>query len=524
MYTKELKPLEDVGWDSDRTCFRGTRNDIINDVVQWASNSQESGMAKNNRIYILQGPQGCGKSSIAHSVAQAFHLQNRLGAAIFLDDRTDERVIGSQILSTTIASQLAAYDQIIREAIAAKIKADASLAKADAGRQFRDLIVSATKGLALIGPICIVIDGLQKVNPVEQLRLLTAIAKYFTDLPSKFRLLLTSGHGHTSEHIARFMADCLIKEIAFDDEGTIIDFGKHISQSLRHLFSKKLRLAKKYEGYTIEDLRDQFIERSMGVYLWISTAFQFLLLCTDGDECAMMDNILSTKLPLTNEVAMDQLFCIILTSIPAAHVICRALIQSSKPLPLQDLSPKVSDSASQSTYHSLVLDMMQPLLIENGDDETDSLLFTIHPSVEDFLTSSRRCHGTIFYADRLDPTPLLSMANICFDMMEGSLRQDICNLDDVMVLNEEITDRDKRLNQYIPGTLQYACRNWMFHLEALNSDGKEDDITSALERLDRFLSKHLLHWIECMSLLGWVDVISASLNRLYSWQAVSIFF
>ena len=521
MYTKELKPLERVGWDSGRACFRGTRHGIINDVVQWASNSQESETIKNSRIYVLQGPQGCGKSSIAHSVAQAFHLQNRLGAAIFLDDRTKEEITESQILSTTIASQLAAYDQNIREAIAAKIKADASLAKADVERQFRDLIVSATKGLDLIGPICIVVDGLEKVvDPAEQLRLLTAIADYFPTLPSNFRFLLTSQHGCTSEDIAQLMPDCIIKEITFNDEGIKVDYSEHISQSLGHLFSKKLKLVEKY---TIEYLRDQFIARSMGVYFWISTALQFLLSCMDGDECIILENVLSVKLPRTKEVAMDQLFRIILTYIPVVHSICRTLIRSSKPLPLQDLSPKVSVSASQSTYHSLILNMMQTLLIEHGRDKTDNLLFTIHPSLEDFLTSSRRCHGTIFYVDRLDPTPSLSMANNCFNLMERGFRQNMCDLDHVIVLNEEITDRDKRLNQYIPGTLKYACRNWMFHLEALDSDGKQDNITSALERLDRFLSKHLLHWIECMSLLGWVDVISTSLNRLSSWLAVGIF-
>ena len=261
----------------------------------------------------------------------------------------------------------------------------------------------------------------------------------------------------------------------------------------------------------------------MGVYLWISTAFQFLLLCTDGDECTILDDILSTKLPVTNEVAMDQLFRIILTCIPVVHAICRALIRSSKPLPLQDLSPKVSDSASQPTYHSPVLNMMQTLLIEHGRDETDNLLFTIHPSLEDFLTSSCRCHGTTFYVDKLDPTPSLSMADIYFDSMERGLRYNICNLDDVMVLNEEIPDADKRINEYIPVILQHACRNWMFHLEALDADGKQNNIPSALEQLDTFLSKHLLQWIECMSLLGWVDVISTSLNRLSSWLAVSIF-
>ena len=515
MYTNKLKPLENVGWDSGRTCFRGTRNAVINEVVQWASNSQESGTVKNGRIYVLQGPQDCGKSSIAHSVAQVFHLQNRLGAAIFLDDRTKEEITESQILSTTIASQLAAYDQNIREAIAAKIKADASLARADVERQFRDLIVSATKGLALIGPICIIIDGLEKiVDPAEQLRLLTAIADYFPTLPSNFRLLLTARHGPISKDITQLMPDCIIKEITFNDEGVEVGYSEHISRCLHYLFSKKLKLAEKY---TIEYLYDQFIARSMGVYFWISTALHFLLFCTDGDECIILESILSTALPRTKEVTMDQLFRVILPCIPGVQLICQTLIRLSKPLPIQDLYPGVFVSTSQSTYYSPIFNMIRTLLIEHGRDKADNLLFTIHPSLEDFLTSPRRCHGTTFYVDRLDP---LSMADICFDSMERGLRQNICRLDDVMVLNEEILDS---INDYIPLTLQHACRNWMFHLEALNSDGKQTNITSALERLGTFLSKHLLHWIECMSLLGWVDVVSTSLNRLSSWLAVSIF-
>ena len=192
MYIAKLKPLEDVSWARSRTCLRGTRNVIIDDLIQWASDCAELGMKK-SQIYVLQGPPDCGKSSIAHSVAEAFHLQKRLGAAIFLDDRAEGKIIGSKNLSTTIASQLADYDENIRVAIAAKIKDDPSLAEGDIARQFPDLIVSATEGLALIGPICIIIDGLEGIiNPVEQLRLLTAISDHFNKLPSNFRLILTT--------------------------------------------------------------------------------------------------------------------------------------------------------------------------------------------------------------------------------------------------------------------------------------------------------------------------------------------
>ena len=94
-------------------------------------------------------------------------------------------------------------------------------------------------------------------------------------------------------------------------------------------------------------------------------------------------------------------------------------------------------------------------------------------------------------------------------------------LDDPMVLNEEIPDRDNRLHQCIPIILQDMCRNWILHLEEF-TDGKCDGIDSVLERLDTFLSKHLLHWIECMSLLGCVDVIPNYLHRLSAWLIVGI--
>ena len=519
MYIAKLKPLEDVGWACSYTCLRGTRNAFINDVIQWVSDCAELGTKKRSQIYVLQGPPGCGKSSIAHSVAEAFHLQDKLGAAIFLDDRAEGKIIRSKNLSTTIASQLADYDESIRVAIAAKIKVDASLAEADIARQFPGLIVSATEGLTLIGPICIIIDGLENiVNPTERLRLLTAIADHFNKLPSNFRLVLTARHGPISEDIMKFLPDCIIKEITLDDEGTIVDYNEHLSQSLRHLFSKKLKIAEKY---TINKLRDEFVKRSKGVYFWVTVACQFLLLYTHGDECKILENILSTEPPRTAEMAMDQLFCIILSYIPCIPWMCQSFIQSRQPLPLQssESSDGVSDLVSELTYQSPFMMRSLGFFIENGRDGTDNPLFSIHPCLEDFLTSSQRCHGTNFYVDRFAPSLSLNMVETYFNLMARLLRQNICTLDDPMVLNEEISNRDNRLRQHIPIILQVACRNWMFHLKAFAAS-KCDGIDSVLEQLDTFLSKHLLHWIECMSLLGWVDVIPDYLHRLSAWLIV----
>ena len=369
----------------------------------------------------------------------------------------------------------------------------------------------------------IFIDGLEnRLDPTEQLRFLTAISDHFEKLPSDFRLLLTARNGRTSKDMAQLLRDSIIKRINFDDEGTV-DYNEYLSQSIRHLFSKRLKLSEKY---TIDGLRDEFMKRSMGIYVWLSTAHQFLLLCPDGDECTILENILSTEPPRTKEEAMGQLFDIIITHNPYISSICHSLIQSSKPLRQQDLlsSSWAWVTVSESTYRFPSFNLMQRLevLIQKGRDETDNALFSIHPILEDFLTSFRRRHGTTFYIDTLAPTPFPRITNnFCFDVMERFLTQNICNLDDTMALNEEICDRDSRLRQCIPEILQYACRNWIFHIEALGDDKR--DIESALDRLGTFLRKHLPHWVECMSLLGWVDVIPICLDRLRSWLAVGIF-
>jgi hypothetical protein len=133
---------------------------------------------------------------------------------------------------------------------------------------------------------------------------------------------------------------------------------------------------------------------------------------------------------------------------------CQSFIQSPQPLPLQNSSDGVSVLVSKLTYQSPFHDMMQNLwfFIKNGRDETDNPLFSIHFFLEDFLTSSQRCHGTNFYIDKLAPSQ--NMIEICFDLMARFLRQNICTLDDPMVL----TRGSKTETTVLVSIFQLFCR------------------------------------------------------------------
>jgi hypothetical protein len=72
----------------------------------------------------------------------------------------------------------------------------------------------------------------------------------------------------------------------------------------------------------------------------------------------------------------------------------------------------------------------------------------------------------------------------------------MCQIVDPSLLNNEVRDLAERIARYIPPHLQYACRNWAYHL----SHVQMSDIP--FEILSEFCSTWLLYWVEVCSLIG----------------------
>jgi hypothetical protein len=82
----------------------------------------------------------------------------------------------------------------------------------------------------------------------------------------------------------------------------------------------------------------------------------------------------------------------------------------------------------------------------------------------------------------------------------------MCNLLDPGVLRREIDEETVYRN--LPPELQYACRYWVDHLERSGRSIEDGDATHC------FLEKHLLHWLEAMSLLDETSLCVPLLARL----------
>jgi hypothetical protein len=82
------------------------------------------------------------------------------------------------------------------------------------------------------------------------------------------------------------------------------------------------------------------------------------------------------------------------------------------------------------------------------------------------------------------------------DAMDSTLRRDMCSLQKPGVRIQEATGRVQ--GSYLP-QIAYACEYWVEHLQA--GGHACSDIVADGGKVHSFFQKHLLHWLEAMSLL-----------------------
>ncbi|PPQ76078.1 hypothetical protein CVT26_004599 [Gymnopilus dilepis] len=498
LYIGFLPYLKRAMWDTSRCCLPGTREDVIKDIVEWTSNLDGR---HESRLYLLAGPEGSGKSSIAHTVARTFHQVKRLGAAVFTHDCTDQRV-DAQAITSTIAFQLANYDDTIRHRMAKLIETNTHLLSADVSRQFHDLIVASVWDLTMIGPVIIIVDGLS--DPAEQNKLLAVLTRESSNLPLNFRILLTSRYEKLASNIAESTNFHRIRVIKYEDhnEGTS-NIEAYISRSFDILFDAKPTLQ---EHFIIAELTAQFTSRAFRLHLWATTAFRWLSTCPDDIAVSFIQFILLDDKPLTMEKAMDNVYHAVLQVLPdriSAYQGFEAMIKS------EALSHTLVDKDLDQEYFGLVVKVEHPW-------PKAANMFRLHPSFEDFLTDPRRCDKK-FLVQRALPTGL-SLLGPCLDqLVNGALRPNVCDLADAAVQNNEIPERDERIQRSIPESLRYACRNWVYHLELAGNYISPLEVQSVIGKVEKFLFSHLLHWIEVMSILGESGLALSSLRRLSLW-------
>jgi hypothetical protein len=499
--------LKAVQWDPDRTCLPGTRQQLLNEIIEWAHSP-----AEHTQIFWLSGAAGTGKSSIANSIAQQFYSLGRLGASFRFDRDVAQPETPGQLFGN-LCHQLALFDDQLRTAVLSAIHHGCGGAMA-LRMQARTLLVETAQSAEIVGPVLIVIDALDESGvdghqpePNRQ-TLVRAIVKELPALPPSIKVLITSRDEGIISQLMRSCPSCLRRsiDIAPDTEEDILQYIQH---RMGQICSFLPDLSDNWPGAAKEAELAHYAD---GLFIWASVACKFLQ-TGGGDPDILLDDLLTSPHErVTAEAKLDHLFLDVLQhSLPVPegiqknnwHYIVGSIVALKTPLTYRDLNSLLglSDKSQTQTMSLLdgslvklktsfyIISSLRPIL--RIDPDLKNVVRLLHKSVFDFLT----CRANkSFRIDLQMQNAILAMQ--CLSLMNQNLRYDICGIVNRSLLNSEIDGLPGLIHDCIPEALRYACHFFAYHL----NDVAGPPLT-LMEELHKFVTQKLMHWVETMSLL-----------------------
>ena len=122
--------------------------------------------------------------------------------------------------------------------------------------------------------------------------------------------------------------------------------------------------------------------------------------------------------------------------------------------------------------------------------EREQTVYFVHQSAKDYFSTGNG--SSIFPSGQIQAHAQLASRSL--RLMEESLKADICHLQMPGSLLQEV--EGVKGGSCLPSYVQYACCYWAQHLKQTEARLRNDD------QVRQFLQKHLLHWLEALSLIG----------------------
>jgi hypothetical protein len=142
---------------------------------------------------------------------------------------------------------------------------------------------------------------------------------------------------------------------------------------------------------------------------------------------------------------------------------------------------------SQRVVNNRIKNPPAVLIVETEHDNTVSILHTLF---RNFLLHESRLATFNFWVDEQQTHQML--AKSCSSLMKSALKENIRQVQDPSVLTT-----DPGLDQFerhLPREAQYACLNWVEHIEKGGALLDSDDY--------QFPRTHFFHWLEAMAWMG----------------------
>jgi hypothetical protein len=515
-----LQEAPGAWWNVGNVGLLGTRKDTLEAIMRWSSDSESE------RLYWLTGVAGCGKSTIAHTVAQS--LRDRLGACFFFN-RIKNDLNHSEFLMTTLARQLARYSDDLAREIRSVTEANGSIGSLPLVNQMHQLIVQPMQAVRFPEPVVIILDALDENGNAETRRaLLDALAAEIPQLPSYVKMLITS----RDEPGIRAALDIGLSSRADVRSETRADVRTYLEYRFSMFSKKHPHLPNDWPG---KNRFDDLVHRADGLFIWAKIACNFI---DDGyDPDLGLEKLMSEESADRGEAEgkLNRLYLTVLEDALASqtgddrnhyqHVV-GAVIALKDPLTIESLdailglqrqnfqAPLCLTDGNRIRLTSSVgfISRLGPILRSDAPIR-EGRVRVLHSSVIDFLRDKNRSGE--FYIDVSGRNRML--AGRCMTRMRASLTRDICRLNGPLKFNRDVEDVEERIRSNISGDVRYACEFWAQHLHGAPRDDPE-----LLCEVRNFMFQHLLHWLEAMSLLNLIDKVVPMVELVEEWSQACI--
>jgi hypothetical protein len=502
-------------------CLEGTRTKLLDEIAIWMADPSAK------LVYWLTGVAGTGKTTIAQSVAHTAADQKCLAATFFFSRTSgsaDRRRAAAVI--PTLAYQLAHRHQMFRDCICSAISTDRDVSERQVAMQAKSLLSDALgdSRQALPLPLVVVLDALDecdKESGREGGDLIPILLHSLEKLPFSIKIFVTSRPEPSIKNMfSRADIHGLTVGLALhhDIERSIVreDIGRYLRHELEKLAQERLLPRPFPSDADFQTL----VDRAGNLFIYVRTIVMYVSSDVEDPIDQLADVLRADADRASKQFAdLDALYTQVL--IKASDVIghdtaaqrqlrdvLASLVLLQENLPIAALA--VMAGVEERQCKMILRCLSSVLLYEHTSHEPVRL---IHPSFPDFLTREGRCKDVRYSISGAEYHSLLALR--CVQIMNADLRRDICDLRGPSIFNDDIPDLPQRLDRNTSIQLRYACKYWHIHFQLVGCI--DPNLITALEV---FCTKHLLHWLELLSLINEVPAALRDMPSLLAYVEV----
>ncbi|KZS91415.1 WD40 repeat-like protein [Sistotremastrum niveocremeum HHB9708] len=484
-------------------CYPGTRQEVFDDVMSWIARSREGD--EKRVLYWLSGLSGSGKTAFAASLTSECCRAGVLGASFHFDEQSMERSDATNFFAT-LAINLATLHPAFGEQILVK---SVNMAVGSIDDQFEKLVLKPLLSVDVLTPIVIIIDAVDECAESRRNELLSVLIHRSSELPSHVRLFISSREEDDICTAFKSLSPekFIHRTLDIQSMENKRDVETYVRGRFKDLAIQKMREGKPNidESWPGEHRIKALVDRSCGLFIWPSTAFTVLekALNPNTELNAILDETCGA---VTTYGSLDKLYLSCLRRIGHWHEkgynqlyqqIIGTLVVAGDSMSTLALGRLLNISAGDI---GLILESLKSFLA--GGETPASHIRFLHPSYSAFVTDSERCTDTRGFIDHAAHHRALALQ--CLRVMD-QLRRNTCDLPVATFGLDQVHEIPDIVEKNVAEELRYAIVHWINHI--LQSEPDDDGYLAG--QIQKFLSRHAIHWLEAVCLVHrGFDIIS----------------